>query len=171
VATATAAGVLWVGTCYGRAAVVYPMHDQAGRLVAVNARHVDRGTPKTHSVGDRALGVFATPGALAAPGGAPLVVVEGPADALSLATCDIPAVALVCTRAPRWLRSAAALRDVRIGLDADHEGDEQAAALADELAPFARSVERLRPPAKDWNDALLAGYGDLVEWLEEHLGR
>jgi hypothetical protein len=79
-------------------------------------------------------------------------------------------VALVCTRAPHWLRRAAAFRRVLVGLDADAEGDEKAAALAAELAPFARSVARLRPPVgKDWNDALLAGYGDLVEWLEEHL--
>jgi DNA primase len=116
-------------------------------------------------VGDRSLGVFATPGALAA--GAPLIVVEGPADALSFATCEVPAVALVGTRAPRWLRTAAAFRRVLVGLDADAEGDNKAGLLADELAPFARTVERLRPPeGKDWNDALLGlGYGARAEWL------
>jgi hypothetical protein len=40
----------------------------------------------------------------------------------------------------------------------------------EELAPFARSVERLRPPAdgagKDWNDALLTDYGALCDALE-----
>ena len=37
------------------------------------------------------------------------------------------------------------------------------------LASFARSIERLRPPAgKDWNDALLADYGGLCDALEAH---
>jgi hypothetical protein len=37
------------------------------------------------------------------------------------------------------------------------------------LASFARSVERLRPPAgKDWNDALLADCGGLCDTLEAH---
>jgi DNA primase len=96
-----------------------------------------------------------------------LVVVEGPADALSLAECDVPAVALVGTAAPGWLRSAAAFRRVVVALDADAAGDQAAEGLLRELAPFARSVERLRPSAgKDWNDALLADYGALCDFLE-----
>jgi hypothetical protein len=165
---ATAAGVLYTRDCYGRPGVVFPMRDHAGELVAVNVRHTDgRADPKTHSLGDRSLGVFATPGALAVARRVPLVVVEGPMDALSLAECDVPAVALVCTRAPGWFRSAAAFQRVLVGLDADAEGDAKSELLMGELAPFARSVERLRPPVgKDWNDALLAGYADLCDWLE-----
>ncbi len=47
-----------------------------------------------------------------------------------------------------------------MALDADAAGD-RAAGLLDDLAPFARSVERLRPPAgKDWNGAPLElGFG------------
>lgn len=163
----TPAGVLFTLSCYGRPGVVFPMHDRAGLLVAVNVRHTDgRTDPKTHSVGDRSLGVFATPGALAVD--APLVIVEGPMDALSLATCDVPAIALACTRAPHWLRTAAAFRHVLVALDADSEGDEKAELLASELAPSARRVDRLRPPmGKDWNDALMADYVGLCEWLEK----
>ena len=169
---ATRAGVTFCPDVYGRPGVVFPLRDPAGELVAVNARHTDgRTDPKTRSVGDRSLGVFATPGALDPR--APLVVVEGPMDALSLATCDVPAVALVCTRAPHWLRRKAAFRRVLVGLDADAngEGDRASDVLAAELAPFAASVERLRPPGgvKDWNDALLADYRGLCEWLEERV--
>ena len=162
-------GVTFCPAVYGRPGVVFPLRDQAGEIVAVNVRHTDgRTDPKTHSVGDRRLGVFSTPGALAP--GAPLVVVEGPMDALSLATCDLPAVALVCTRAPRWLKTAAAFRRVLVALDADAEGDDKAEILAAELAPFARSVERLRPPVgKDWNDCLLDDYVALCGWLTEQL--
>lgn len=163
------AGVTFCPDVYGRPAVVFPMRDRAGAIVAVNARHTDgRTDPKTHSVGDRRLGVFATPGALAAD--RPLVVVEGPMDALSLATCDVPAVALVCTRAPHWLRTAAAFRRVLVALDADAEGDRASEVLEAELTPFAKSVERLRPPVgKDWNDALGADYVALCEWLGDWL--
>jgi hypothetical protein len=162
---AVPARVAFCPDVYGRPAVVFPLHGRAGVVVAVNARHTDgRDDPKTHSVGDRSLGVFATANALAA--ALPLAVVEGPMDALSLAACGVPAVAIVCTRAPHWLRTAAAFRRVLVGLDADTEGDKAAAVLRDELAPFAASVERLRPPVgKDWNDALLADYVGLCAWL------
>jgi hypothetical protein len=56
-----------------------------------------------------------------------------------------------------------------VALDADDAGDRAAAGLTDALASFARSVERLRPPAgKDWNDTLLADYGGLCDALEAH---
>jgi DNA primase len=165
--TATAAGVLFARGWYGRPAVVFPLRDRAGRVVAASGRYLDGRLPKTRVAGDRKLGVFATPGVWDAPAEAALVVVEGPADALSLAECDVPAVALVGTAAPGWLRSAAAFRRVVVALDADAAGDQAAEGLLRELAPFARSVERLRPSAgKDWNDALLADYGALCDALE-----
>jgi predicted nuclease with TOPRIM domain len=61
---------------------------------------------------------------------------------------------------------------VLVGLNADAEGDEKAELLMDELAPFAATVERLRPPVgKDWNDALLVDYVGLCDFLEERIGR
>jgi hypothetical protein len=169
---AAAAGARFARGWYGGPAVVFPLCDREGRVVAASGRYVDARRPKTRVVGDRKLGVFAPPGAWDAPtdpadGTGALVVVEGPADALSLAECEVPAVALVGTVAPAWLPRAAAFRRVVVALDADAAGDAAAERLLRELAPFARSVERLRPPAgKDWNDALLAmGYGGLVEWL------
>jgi hypothetical protein len=169
---ATAAGVLFARDWYGRPAVVFVLRDRAGRAVAASGRYLDRRPPKTRVAGDRRLGVFATAGAVDGTVGgtdqpSPLVLVEGPCDALSLAECDVPAVALVGTAAPRWLPQAAAFRRVVVALDADDAGDRAAAVLTAALASFARSVERLRPPAgKDWNDALLADYGGLCDVLE-----
>jgi hypothetical protein len=172
VGPAQRAGVAFCADVYGRPAVVFPMHDRAGQLVAVNCRHTDgRSDPKTHSIGDRSLGVFlGSPGALTARE-SPLVVVEGPIDALSVVEGGAAAVALVATVAPHWLPPALAFRRVLVGLDADAEGDKHAAALEQELRPFARAVERLRPPVgKDWNDALLADYPGLCALLEARLG-
>jgi hypothetical protein len=167
-AVAKPAGVTFCADVYGRPGVVFPMHDRTGQLVAVNVRYTDgRTDPKARSVADRSLGVFATPGALAI--ASPLVVVEGPMDALSLAACGVPTVALACTRAPRWLRTAAAFRRVLVALDADAEGDKASVLLEDEVQGFAESVERLRPPVgKDWNDALMQmDYQVLRNWLAE----
>jgi hypothetical protein len=178
---ATAAGVSFARNWYGRPAVVFPLRDRAGRVVAASGRYLDGRQPKTRVAGDRKLGVFATPGAWDAPadpteGPGALVVVEGPCDALALAECDVPAVALVGTTGPAWLRTAAAFRRVVVALDADAAGDRASDVLLRELAPFVRSAERLRPPAgpagamgaggKDWNDALLADYVGLCDLLE-----
>jgi hypothetical protein len=172
---ATAAGVLFAQDWYGRPAVVFVLRDRHGREVAASGRYLDRRHPKTRVAGDRKLGAFATPGAWDAPPGSlgslgqrgTLVLVEGPCDALALAECDAPAVALVGTAAPAWLPQAAAFRRVVVALDADEAGDRAAAELEASLASFARSVERLRPLAgKDWNDALLADYGGLCDVVE-----
>jgi DNA primase len=171
---ATAADVRFARDWYGRPAVVFVLCDQAGREVAASGRYLDRRPPKTRVAGDRRLGVFATPGALHRPvdrgsQSGPLVLVEGPCDALALAECDVPAVALVGTAAPAWLPQAAAFRRVVVALDADVAGDRAAAGLVADLASFARRVERVRPPAgKDWNDALLElGFVGLLDRLGE----
>lgn len=153
-ALAAAAGVRYCERWAGRPAVLFPMYDRAGALVAVNGRYIDgRNDPKTRSAGQRSLAVFATPGGLEA---APLVIVEGPFDALALASCGLPAVALVATRGPLWLPSVAAFRHVLLALDADTAGDEGAAFLAEQLVSLGARVERLRPAgAKDVNDLLV----------------
>jgi DNA primase len=119
----------------------------------------------------RALSTRPRPGWPGWPGA--LVLVGGICDALALAECDAPAVALVGTAELAWLPQAAAFRRVVVALDADAAGDRAAAGLMRDLESFARSVERLRPlggPAgeagKDWNDALLADYGGLCDALE-----
>jgi len=149
---AVAAGVRWATSWYGRPAVVFPIVDQAGELVAATGRHTDQGDPKAHAGGPKSQGLFTTPGAL---GASALVIVEAPIDALALAACGVPAVALCGTSGPTWLPAAAALRPVLLALDNDQAGDAAAATLARTLSSYGACCERLRPgPGKDWAEAL-----------------
>jgi hypothetical protein len=151
--------------------IVFGLRDQAGELVGLASRAIgdDAIEPVKQSVG--AKGLFATPGALVAD---PLVLVEAPIDALALAICGVPAVALVGTSGPAWLPQLAALRHVLIGLDNDPPGDAAAAKLARELAVLGARCERLRASGKDWaedlatlgREALAAQLGGLVRLVQ-----
>jgi hypothetical protein len=136
--------------------VVFPLRDPAGELVGLASRAIDGDyiAPEKQSVGAKKAGVFATPGALRAD---PLVIVEAPIDALALAVCGVPALALVGTSGPTWLPQVAALRCVLIGLDNDVPGDAAAAKLARDLGALGARCERLRPGGKDWAEDLAAG--------------
>jgi hypothetical protein len=152
---AIAAGVRYAESWYGRPAVLFPVRDRAGVLVAVDGRHTDgRDDPKAHTAGTKKRGVFASCDALSAPR---VAIVEGAIDALSLATCGMPAVALCGTTWPDWLPTALTFRRVAVGLDADATGDAAAHELSAQLRAFGARVERWRPSGvKDWNDALRA---------------
>jgi Toprim-like len=154
-AVAEACGVRYARDWYGAPAVVFPCHDRAGGLVAANGRYLAprAGQPKTRTCGDLKLGAFAAPGAWAHD---PLVLVEGPVDALALCAAGLPAVALVETRPPVWLTERTFGRRVAVALDADAGGDAGAAALVARLAELGALPVRWRPPAgpgvKDWGD-------------------
>lgn len=167
---ASAAGVRWAPRWYGRPAVVFPITNQAGETIAASGRYTDGGTkPKARTGGPKSLGLFVTPGALRAE---PLIVTEAPIDALALAACGVPAVALVGVSGPHWLADVGALRAVRLATDADQAGDEAAAALTTLLQPFGARCERLRPTAKDWADDLSEmGCEALGTQLAMRLGR
>jgi hypothetical protein len=163
---AAACGVRFAPDWMGRPAVVFPLHDPTGALVAANTRYLgdearrNSAQPKTRTIGDRVLGAFATPGAWAAD---PLVLVEGPCDALALYAAGVPAVALVGTRPPVWLAQRAFGRRVAVATDADPEGDRAAAALRGDLESLgALRVTRWRVPAaggiKDFGD-VARGWG------------
>jgi Toprim-like len=148
------AGVRWAATWYGRPAVVFPLRDSAGQLVAMQGRHVDgRTDPKAHDLGPKGAGVFATPGAFEA---STVIIVEGPICALSLAAAGKSAIALCGTSAPAWLIKKLAFRRAAVAFDADAAGDAAAPRLIGELRSFGAQVERWRPTGvKDWNDLLL----------------
>lgn len=149
---AAANGVTFIRSWYGRPGVVYPLLDAAGAVAAVGVRYVTDGDPKTRVRGKLGLGAFAAAGALA---GDTVVIVEGPADALSLGLCGVPAVALHRVYAPDWLVKQCAFKRVLVALDADTEGDKASPVLVDAVSAYGAKAERLRPPAgKDWNDAL-----------------
>jgi hypothetical protein len=135
--------------------VVFPIRDARGRLVGLSARAIDPTFvgPKVHTVGKVKPGVFATDGALEAD---PIVVCEAAIDALSLAACGVPAIALNGTAWPDWLPRAAALRDALLATDADERGERAVADLVGALTLGSRCA-RLRPPVgKDWNETLVA---------------
>jgi hypothetical protein len=150
---AEAVGVRFTPRWYGRPAVLFPLHDRSGALVAVDGRYTDgRADPKSRSAGRKSAGVFATAGALTA---RPLVIVEGAIDALSLALCGAPALALCGKTAPGWLGMVCAFRVVAVALDGDAAGEAAAAKLASALLALGAAVERWRPSAgKDWNELL-----------------
>jgi len=159
------AGVRFSSDFYGRAAVLFPMQDKSGALVAVNGRFIDgRDNPKTQTAGNKSLGLFTTPGALSSP---LVAVCEGAMDAVSLWLCGVPSVALVGTSSPEWMPRSLAFSSVLIATDADKAGDDAAARLVGELEARAARTFRLRPrSAKDWGEALqLMG----AETLRTHL--
>jgi hypothetical protein len=172
-------GVGFAASWYGRAAVVFPIRDRAGQLVAAQGRYLDgRENPKARTAGDKKQGVFSAtvningqtyaPFDEAAPA---IIITEAPIDALSLAACGFPALALCGTTGPAWLHRACAFRRALLAFDADDAGDGAAAMLTGELQAFGATCQRLRPEAgKDWNDFLLqSGHDALRDWLAARL--
>jgi len=133
--------------------VVFPIRDREQKLVAIQARAIDPDftEPKAFTIGDKKRGLFATPGALEAE---VLVITEAAIDALSLAACGVPAVALCGTSWPEWLIDAAAFKVVLIAFDNDEAGNAAAEKLSAALSAVGAKPYRLRPSAKDWNEDL-----------------
>jgi hypothetical protein len=152
---ANKAGVRF-GLSYGQPAVWFPVRDLEGTLVAVQACHIADGAKRTY--GPKKLGVYATPGALTAH---PTVLVEAPIDALSLAACGLPAIALIgcdmCDWLPKLLAKQAQTlgsRYVLVATDNDEAGDAAVTKWVYALAYYGAKYERLRPSEKDWNDLI-----------------
>jgi DNA-directed RNA polymerase subunit RPC12/RpoP len=170
---ASPANVLFSTDFYGRPAVLFPMHNRDGELVAFNGRFTDgkesKGKLKTQSVGKKSFGLFATHGALESE---IITVCEGVFDALSLHLCGLPAVAIVGTSFPEWLSSALAFQKVFVATDADESGDKAAESLVNVLRSRGARAVRMRPEgAKDWNDVLLNNGADaLREFVELRIG-
>lgn len=153
VALARVAGARYSPRWYQRPAVLFPICDQDENLVAISGRFIsERNALKTMTGGTKSFGVFSTPGALKSK---VIAVVEGPMDGLSLAFCDLPAVAMMGTSWPDWLLEVIASKQVLIATDADTAGDEVAGRLVEALSADTPRPSRLRPPiGKDWNDVL-----------------
>lgn len=172
-AAATAARVRFSPCFYGRPAVVFPVRDAAGELTAMNGRYVDgdyilkngepvkRITGRTCNRFEQGLkrSVFATAGAWNAPA---FVITEAPIDALSLATCGVPALALCGTTLRDWMLSLLAWKDVYLAFDNDpvndqgeQPGEKAFAVWKAALDQVGAQTRRLRPEgAKDWNQML-----------------
>jgi len=148
---AAAADVRYAADFYGRPAIIFPMCDRGGHLVAVSGRYIDGMAPKTRHMGRAALGVFATPAAWAAD---PQVLVEGPVDALVLAQGGQPAIALMGKDVKPWLMRHLGLKRVVLALDADVPGVEARYQWADHLQRYGAQVGAVEGSSggKDWAD-------------------
>lgn len=151
-----------------RPCVFWPVVDAAGSVIAGQARRLDGDADKCRSQGPISGGCFETPGAWSAPR---LIVTEAPLDALSLALCGFPAVALCGKSLPDAVAARCVGREVMLAYDADTAGDEAAETARAILYPRTRRVHRLRPAgAKDWNDLLqMRGREWLASWLSGRL--
>lgn len=147
------------GSVWGRAerCILFPFTDRAGQVVAINVRFIDVPSSdqkrKTVTLGPRNSGAVMVCDPLSRD---PIVVVEGPIDALSLTMAGVPALALVGTAGTGWLPEACVLKNVAIALDNDERGDGGAERLRSILTPVGARMARWRPSAKDWNDDLRA---------------
>jgi putative DNA primase/helicase len=172
---ATAAGVHYSPNLRARAsggpAVLFPF-EYSGAPVAFAARYIDGKSDGHRAMGQKSAGVFLTaPGALQRK---VITLCEAPADALSLATCGLQAIALGGTVAPEWLPKACAFKRVLLAFDNDENGagDEAAQKLRPILESFGATVARLTPyrheceTKSDWN-AMLEEHG--VKFLHCHL--
>lgn len=153
------AGVRHLENWFGRPALVFPSRAENGVLVGAQGRYIDgQSNPKARTAGSG--GVFATHGAWNSP---LLILTEAPLDALSLALCGFPAIAVFGCNLPTWIHRRCVFRQVAIATDADKAGDQAAAEWTNYLANFGAQCRRLNPaqisslyPAKDWNELLQA---------------
>jgi hypothetical protein len=165
---AHAAGIRYCPSWFGRTAVLFPLYDPEHRLHGAQGRYVDgRTDPKSRTGGAPKLGAFLTPGALESES---MVIAEAPLDALVLSLCGVPAIGPTgCSAFLEWLPKVAIGKRAFLATDADEAGDTAADQWRDRLT-WASSVERLRPPAKDWAEALLElGRDGLTAWLRAAL--
>ena len=174
---AEAAEVRFAKSWFGHASVAFPIKNRTGEIVAAQGRAV-QGTSKL-TCGPKRGGVFFAPSPKShtshsddvfKPLDATLpaiLLTEAPIDALSLAACGFPALALCGTSGPDWLRIACGLRHVLLAFDADEAGDQAALLLEHRLQSLGARCRRLIPPqGKDWNEALIIwGHAALSDWL------
>lgn len=148
-------------------AVIFPMKNQFGELVAASARAIVSNGKNTR--GEKMNALFLTePDALKT---TPLIVCEGPIDALALATCGYAAAAMVGTYGPEWLAESPTGGEVVTATDADAAGDLAAETLTELLAGQA-ITRRARPiGGKDWAEVLqLHGAASVQAQIECALG-
>jgi hypothetical protein len=164
---AESAGVRFVEDFAGRPAVIVALHDNENNLTSIHGRYLQstRGQNKMLTVGP-GNGVISILDGLEAD---PLILVEGLFDALSLATCGWPSVAMI-GRWADWLPDFTNNRNVYLAFDGCRPGDADAEKYK-RLLPDAL-ITRMKPPprCKDWNTALQKrGKNEVTRWLEQQI--
>jgi hypothetical protein len=141
---AAATGIRSTSEWYGRPAVLFPLRDRSGELVAIQGRYTDNREPKCRSTSGTGEAVFQ----VGEPSGV-VAIVEGPLDALALWSAGIPSIALIGATSPGWLTRS--LRgSILIATDADERGDRAATEIRRALRVDPMRIARLRPLSKDF---------------------
>ena len=166
------AGLRFCARWAGQASVLFPIRTRSGELLAAQGRAVKGSAKRTH--GPKKEGAFFAPVVLGERIFAPLdkripsiILVEAPIDALSIASCGFPSLALCGTSGPSWLHLACGLRRVSLAFDADDAGERAARSIEAQISPFGARCERLCPQGfKDWNEWLQGDRVAMTGFLE-----
>ncbi len=155
-------------------AVVFPFFGKDGERKAAQGRRIEDWEGDTKiTLGSKLLGIFSTPGALDSDY---VAIVEAPIDAMTLALCGMPALAIGGSSGiPEWLITRLARpiapgmsRTVYIATDADNPGDEAANKIGKTLQ-YVHAI-RLRPPVKDWNEFLVKqGLQAVIDYIDQEI--
>lgn len=135
--------------------VVFPIYDQAGKLIALHGRAIDEKHFASAKItrGDKSQGLFLSDANVL--NKQVIAVCEGAIDAMSLAVCGIPSVAMTGTTPPDWFYRKMAFKKILLATDADEAGDKAALKLETELIARGAKVLRFRPKkVKDWGEVL-----------------
>ena len=137
----------------GHPALLFPVTDRRGNLVAVSGRFIDPPDwlQPHRTYGAKSQGVFVTsPDVWKADR---VAITEAPLDALAYEQLQgVPAIAVAGTSWADWLPPALIFKTAILASDADDAGDDLVGKLTPELRPYAREIERDRPPLKDWGN-------------------
>ncbi len=135
--------------------VIFPIFDEQNNLIAIHARAIDENhfaSPKI-TRGDKSRGLFLSDADVL--NKKISTICEGAIDAMALAICGIPAVAMTGTTPPDWFYKKTAFQNVLIATDADEAGDKAAFNLKSEFLRRGTKFFRLRPKnGKDWGESL-----------------
>lgn len=161
---AEAAGLRFDADFNGRPAVLAPLRDLDGNLMALHGRylHTIRRQSKMLTIG-------ANDGVIDVLGGwrtEPLILVEGLFDALSLASCGVACIATI-GRWASWLPHISAGKQTWLAFDASKPGEADVRRYAARLP--AAHIRRMLPPprCKDWNTALVKRGPDRLKlWID-----
>jgi hypothetical protein len=149
---------------YGAPCVIFPSVSWCASLTGSQGRKVGRWSgSKTLTARGSQLGLFAT-SALSWLND-PLILCEGPMDALSLEEIGYPAMATFGVQLPKWINRLTWWRRVAIATDADEAGDVAAERWRRQIS-VTRGFQRLRPQrGKDFNEWLQADRDGLQRYL------
>jgi hypothetical protein len=152
---------------YRAACVVFPSYRWTGSLIGCQGRKLKTCSgSRVLTAAGSSLGLFAT--SAIAWFTDPLIICEGPLDALSLEELGYPAMATFGVTLPKWINRLTWWRRVAIATDADEAGDRAADLWKKQL--MCRGIQRLRPQrCKDWNEWLQADREGMRRYLDQEV--